>query len=75
MRAGWLLVGLLRRLVGWLLLSGARRLGRVSGSQVGRSRWILRLVGLCRLILGTSLLGVVFLTSSDPKRQCDGCGC
>jgi len=70
-----LLIGLLRRLTGWRLLIGTRRLGGVCGGKVGRSCGILRLIGLCRLILGTGLLGVVFLTSGDPKRQCDGCGC
>ena len=71
-----LLIVLLRRLVCWLLLIvGTGRLGRVRRGQVGRSCWILRLVGLRRLTLAACVLRGVFLASYNSKRQCDGHDC
>jgi len=76
LRGRRLLIGLLRRLAGGLLLIGTGRLGPVRGGKVGRSCWILRLIGLRRLIL---VLGSIVLTtllaSRESERQRDGCGC
>ena len=70
-----LLIVLLLRLTYRLLLSvGAGGLGPVRWGQVGRSCWILRLVGLRGLTLGTIVLDIVFSASCNSKRQHDGCG-
>src|SRR5271165_985911 len=69
-----LLIVLLRR---WrrLLIISAGRLGTVRGGQIGRSCWILRLIGLRWLTLGTVVRDVGFTASCNSKRQRDGCGC
>ncbi len=73
-----LLVGRLCRLLRRprLLIGLLRRLTPVRGSEIGRSRWILRLVGLRRLILVLgSIILATLVASCESESQHDGCGC
>jgi hypothetical protein len=53
---------------------GTGRLVCAREGQVGRSCWILRLICLRRLTLGSRVLGVVFIASCNSERQCHECG-